>query len=102
MRKIIFLLAFSILSTFAYPLKCSTTEQQLMTLEAQIFHQGHWHEGYITYTKTQNGYELEQYKFDIVSTLNGQCNGYFHESEKFTPLNPNNDFAKDYNFIHIY
>ena len=73
--------------------------KQSDSIKAYVYHQG-WHEGYITYTKTENDYTLNEYQFNDLYLMGSQSfSGYFR-GERFTQLNPNSQLAKQFNFTH--
>jgi hypothetical protein len=70
--------------------------KQEQTVDAFIMWGGNWRKGRITYMSTQQGYKPISYQFqDVDYRLKGK---FF--SEKFTPLNPNNELAKANNWTH--
>lgn len=74
--------------------------KQSDSIKAYIYYQGVWHEGYITYNKTENDYTLNEYQFNDLYLMGGRpFSGYFR-GQRFTQLNPNNELAKQYNFTH--
>lgn len=104
MKKILFILLASILTTSfttkSNPIKTEISQES--NIKASIFAKGQWHNGYIRYQQNQSGYTLISYEFSTLETYNGTgFTGQFLDRQaKFTALNPNNEYAKRYNFTH--
>lgn len=106
MKKIILKLLFVSLLCFAAieaksnePFNSISKCLQEKSLKAYIFYQGTWHEGFIMFNQTENGYQLTKYQFNDIYINGSPLNGYFNY-EKFTKLNPNNELALKNNFTH--
>jgi hypothetical protein len=63
-------------------------------LDAYIIIQGTWVHGTISVNRTQNGDKPFNYNFD------GFESGSLYPDSRFTPLNPNNQYAIKNNFTH--
>ena len=103
MKKILFILLASILTmsftTKSTPIKTEISQES--SIEASIFAKGQWHRGYIKYQQNQNGYTLISYEFSTLETYNGTgFTGNFGSGARFITLNPNNEYAKRFNFTH--
>ena len=72
--------------------------KQQQTVNAYVWWGGNWRTGYITYVRTQQGYKPISYQFEDYG--NDQLRGQFFPGERFTPLNPNNNLAKQNNWTH--
>jgi hypothetical protein len=68
--------------------------QQQQTVEAYLMIGGNWITGQITYMRTQQGFQPIRFWFGE------QLRGEFWPDQRFTPLNQNNQFAKQYNWTH--
>lgn len=104
MKKILFVLCFSVFNTtFSSNIVKRPTEiVQERSIKASIYFRGEWHYGYIKYQQQQTGYILTSYQFETIEMPGqGQFIGYFPNNQfKFVALNPNNEYAKNYNFTH--
>ena len=104
MKKILFILLASILTmsftTKSTPIKTEISQEN--SIKAFIYSKGQWHTGYITYQQTSDSYVLISYSFNTLEKCYGcgHLNGSFADSQKFNPLNPNNEYAKNYNYTH--
>lgn len=98
MKKLVLLICLFVVTT------SFTTEKsiQQQPVKSYINHQGQWYEGYITFVTDQFGKTVvSTYTFPTLFTANGTAfKGYFTGYENFTPLNPNSELAKQYNFTH--
>ncbi|MDP2112664.1 MAG: hypothetical protein Q8K69_01255 [Bacteroidota bacterium] len=74
------------------------SSQQDYSADAYIAGGNGWIKGFITYNKTQQGYVPIRYYFQNVGGR--ELKGNFYKGDSFTPLNPNNQYAKQYNFTH--
>ena len=72
--------------------------QQSYSADAYIEGGNGWIKGNITYNKTQLGYVPIKYYFQNVGGY--ELKGNFYNGTSFTLLNPNNPYAKAYNFTH--
>ena len=72
--------------------------QQSFSADAYIEGGNGWIKGNITYNKTQLGYVPINYYFRNVGGY--ELKGNFYNGNSFTPLNPNHQYAKAYNFTH--
>jgi len=75
-------------------------DSQNKSIAAYIYFQRTWYTGYIYYSTAPDGYKLESYSFDQMYIGGQAFSGYFYGQEKFIPLNPNNELAKQNNFTH--
>lgn len=69
-------------------------KQQQQTVDAFIMIGGNWVSGQITYMRTQQGYQPIRFSFGE------QIRGEFWPDQRFIPLNPNNQLAKQNNWTH--
>lgn len=74
------------------------SSQQSYSADAYILGGNGWIKGFITYNKTQQGYVPVRYYFQNVGGR--ELKGNFYNGDSFTPLNPNNQYAKANNFTH--
>jgi hypothetical protein len=104
MKKILFVLCFSVFNTtFSNNItKHSIEVIQERSAKATIYVRGEWHYGYINYQQYPDGYVLTSYRFQTIELPGqGQFSGVFPNNQfKFIALNPNNEYAKNYNFTH--
>lgn len=103
MKKILFVMCFSIFNTtFSNNVIKHPTELiQERSIQASIYVRGQWYNGSIKYVQHQQGYTLLSYSFPSLEIPGqGQFSGSLSNSSRFIALNPNNDFAKNYNFTH--
>lgn len=73
-------------------------QQQQQTVDAYVMWGGNWRRGQITYSSTQQGYKPISYQFEDYG--NSQLRGQFFPDQIFSPLNPNNQLAKQNNWTH--
>lgn len=103
MKKILFVLCFSVFNTaFSSNFVKQPTEIiQERSIKASIYVRGEWYYGDIKYVQHQQGYTLTYYSFPSLEIPGqGQFSGSLSNSSKFIALNPNNEYAKNYNFTH--
>jgi hypothetical protein len=72
----------------------SALQQQETTFDVYVMQGGNWIKGQITYVRTQQGYTPIRYHFS------DQLRGEFWPDQRFMPLNPNNELAKQNNWTH--
>jgi hypothetical protein len=87
-------------SSVIFPKTNSLNEiyQQQQTVDAYIMWGSNWRRGQITYSSTQQGYKPISYQFEDYG--NSQLRGQFFPDQRFSPLNPNNQLAKQNNWTH--
>jgi len=97
MKKVIFMLGLLFgLNTFAsIHLNSSTriNNQQRRVAYGAVFRQGYRIQAQVQFTITEDGKQID------VIYIDGQRVNVFPDT-RFIPLNPNNDFAKKYNYTH--
>lgn len=104
MKKILFVLCFSVFNTtFSNNFVKQPTEViQERSIKASIYVRGEWYYGDIKYVQHEQGYTLTSYSFPSLEIPGqGQFSRAFPNNQfKFVALNPNNEYAKNYNFTH--
>ena len=90
MKSLLLILALSFYQT--------SFTQSSYALDAYIMMQGNWMHGTISVNRTQNG--DRPYRYDFPGMQGVQTSGQFYPDTRFTPLNPNNQYAIRNNFTH--
>lgn len=76
--------------------------KQQQTVEAYLLQGTNWTTGYVFYRCNDYGCNPTRWQFEVSDTseYNNQTQGDFYQGTQFRRLNPNNQFARKYNFTH--